>query len=147
MSAPAQVPAELVDPNKLDDASVIVFSEGLVGQPRWRRFVLLTADGQDAVGVLQSLDDAMVALMVTRPELVVPEYAVSLTAADRISLGLDSDQQPLVLTTVTVHGDLITTNLVGPLVINPHTLAAKQVVLSDPGYSTTHPVAHLGAEE
>jgi flagellar assembly factor FliW len=147
MTAPAEVRTESVSVNQLDDVSVIVFSEGLVGQPQWRRFVLLSAEDQGAVGILQSLDDEMLSMMVTWPNLVLPEYTVVLNSSDRAALELEVDEQPTVLTTVSVHGELITTNLVGPLVINPRTLAARQVVLSDGGYSTTHPLGQLGAQE
>jgi flagellar assembly factor FliW len=147
MTAPAEARTESVSLNQLDDVSVIVFSEGLVGQPRWRRFVLLNAEDQDAVGILQSLDDEMLSLMVTWPNLVLPEYKVALAPSDRAALDLEAGEQPTVLTTVSVHGEVITTNLVGPLLINPRTLAARQVVLSDGGYSTTHPLGQLGAQE
>jgi flagellar assembly factor FliW len=46
--------------------------------------------------------------------------------------------------TLTVGGDgLITANLLGPLVINPRTRRGRQLVLTESGYSTRHPVAQL----
>lgn len=146
MSALAEVGSASLDLARRNDA-VISFAEGLVGQPDWCRFVLLGGDDTEVVGVLQSVDDEALSLMVTRPTLVVPEYRVPLGAIDRAALQLDADQEPVILTTVTVHGGTITTNLMGPLLINPRTLAARQVVLTDSQYTTTYPLGQLGTED
>ena len=147
MSALAAVGSASEDLAQLNDEAVISFAEGLVGQPHWRRFVLLSGDETEVVGVLQSVDDDALSLMVTRPTLVVPDYRVPLGAVDRAALQLDADQEPVVLTTVTVHGSTITTNLMGPLLINPRTRAARQVVLTDSHYTTTYPLGTLGTED
>lgn len=147
MSALAEVGSESVDLDQLNDDAVISFADGLVGQPGWRRFVLLSGDTTDVVGVLQSVDDPALSLMVTSPTLAVPDYRVPLTTADRSALQLGADQEPVVLTTVTVHDQTITTNLLGPLLINPRTRVARQLVLTDASYSTTYPIGQLGAED
>lgn len=147
MSALAEVGSAPLDLAQLSDEAIISFPEGLVGQPDWRRFILLSGEDTDVVGVLQSVDDDALSLMVTRPTLVVPEYRVRLGAVDRAALELEADQEPVVLTTVTVHGSTITTNLMGPLLINPRTRAARQVVLTDSQYTTTYPLGQLGTED
>lgn len=147
MSALAELGSASFDLAQLNAEAIISFAEGLVGQPDWRRFVLLSGEETDVVGVLQSVDDDALSLMVTRPTLVVPEYRVRLSPVDRVALDLDADQEPVVLTTVTVHGSNITTNLMGPLLINPRTRAARQVVLTDAQYTTTYPLGQLGTED
>ena len=150
MPAPAQrdVLAPLVDlpPDAADHA--LVFPDGLVGCPEWRRFVLLTAADDDLpVASLASLDDAGVVLLVTDPRMILPEYAVSLSADDRASLGLAPGAAPTIYCTLSVAADgLITANLLGPLVVNPATRRGRQLVLTDSGYSTRHPVARLASE-
>jgi flagellar assembly factor FliW len=149
MSLSVNADAARVDLPQLNPGpeSVITFSEGLVGQPHWKRFVLLTAESDGSVGVLQSVDDERLSLLVTDPKHLLPEYVVVVSPMDWAALGLEDDEQPLVLTTLSIYGQEITTNLVGPLVINPRTREAKQIVMAEGPYSTQHPVARLSSEE
>ncbi len=148
MSAPAEASSTVVDLTRVPGDEIITFAEGLVGQPDWKRFVLLTLDEDEAgVGLLQSIDNNQLSLMVTNPSQFMPNYAVDLQESDRRDLGLGFSDQPLVLTTLSVHDQMITTNLVGPLIINMQTRAAKQLVLADSSYSTRHPVASVDAQE
>ena len=123
----------------------LVFRDGLVGFPDWRRFVLMTAEDEDLpVATLASLDDPAIELMVTDPRLLVPEYDLKLSAEDRASIGLQADTAPVIYCTLTLAADgLITANLLGPLVVNPRTREGRQFVLTDSGYTTRHPVARL----
>src|SRR2546425_12075925 len=148
MSAPAEASATVVDLACVSPEEIITFAEGLVGLPAWKRFVLLTLDESEAgVGLLQSIDNQQLSLMVTNPVQFLPSYSVALSEGDRTQLGLGADDQPLLLTTLSVHGEMITTNLAGPLVINPGTREAKQIVLADSEYSTRHPVAQVDGQE
>ena len=146
MPAPVRdVSAPLLElpPDAADHA--LVFPDGLVGCPAWRRFVLLTAADDDLpVASLASLDEDGVVLLVTDPRMIVPGYAVSLSAEDRASLGLAPGASPTIYCTLSVAADgLITANLLGPLVVNPATRRGRQLVLAESGYSTRHPVARL----
>jgi flagellar assembly factor FliW len=148
MSASAEASATVIDLDNISPEEIITFANGLVGLPQWKRFVLLTPDEEEAgVGLLQSLDNRQLSLMVTNPVQFLPEYSVDLTETDRELLSLDTTVQPLVLTTLSVHEEMITTNLVGPIVINPRTRAAKQIVLTDSSYSTRYPVAQVDCQE
>ena len=71
----------------------------------------------------------------------------ALSADDRASLGLAPGAAPTIYCTLSVAADgLITANLLGPLVVNPATRRGRQLVLTDSGYSTRHPVARLASE-
>jgi flagellar assembly factor FliW len=150
MLATAQRPAAPLSDHLPTDAAdhALVFPDGLVGFPDWRRFVLMTADDEELpVAALACLDDPAIELMVTDPRLLMPEYELKLSAEDRASIGLQADTAPIVYCTLTLAADgLISANLLGPLVINPHTRQGRQVVLTDTGYSTRHPVARLSSQ-
>jgi flagellar assembly factor FliW len=123
-------------PTGLIPDPAITFPEGLVGCPDWKRFVLLEDEDEDLpVAVLRSLDDPQVELLVTDPTLVDPEYTARLKSLH--TLGTD----PTVYCTLAISEDgLITANLMGPLVIDPVSRQGRQLVLTDSGYSTRHPV-------
>ncbi len=123
----------------------IVFANGLVGQPDWKNFVLLTPE-DGPVHLLQSTEYAELSLMVTDPFQIVPDYSITISDDDFAALGLRPDEQPRLLCTLSVYQAQITTNLLGPLVINTRTGYAKQVVVVDSPYSTRHPVASLAQD-
>jgi len=130
-----------------DSETLIVFPNGLVGQPDWKRFVLMTPEADGTIQLLQSVEQAELALMVTNPLQIIANYNVPLSRDERAVLELEADEQPTVLCTISIHSNLITTNLVGPLVVNSRNGLGTQVVVIDSPYSTRHPVAVLGAEE
>jgi len=130
-----------------DSETLIVFPNGLVGQPDWKRFVLMTPEADGTIQVLQSVEQAELALMVTNPLQIIANYDVPLSRDERAVLELEADEQPTVLCTISIHSNLVTTNLVGPLVVNSRNGLGTQVVVIDSPYSTRHPVAVLGAEE
>jgi flagellar assembly factor FliW len=123
----------------------LMFPGGLVGCADWKRFVLISDEATPLqLAYMQSLDDPNIALVVTNPSQLDPNYAAPLSLEDRADLGLADDTQPLVYCTLTVRGDgWLTANLLGPLVVNPLTGTGKQLVLVDSGYSTQFPVTQL----
>jgi flagellar assembly factor FliW len=124
-------------------ADALVFPDGLVGCQTWKNFVLLTDDEEDLpVAYLQSLDQPEVRLLVTDPRLIDGAYAAPLTDGDKTSLELDTSDNTVTYCTLTVANDGgITANLLGPLVINTRTRRGRQLVLTESGYSTRHPVS------
>lgn len=147
MTAPVAITEPVTDPAAPASDSLIVFPNGLVGQPDWTRFVLLTPEDDETIQVLQSVDDANLALMVTNPGQIIPHFNVPLSSDDRTLLDLGADEQPTLLCTISIHNNLITTNLVGPLVVNSRSGIGTQLVVVDSPYSTRHPVAKLGGHE
>jgi flagellar assembly factor FliW len=130
-------------------ADALVFPTGLVGCADWKRFVLISDDETALpLAYMQSLDDPNIALVLTTPTRLDPNFRAPLSPQDRADLGLEDGTQPLVYCTLTVGGDgWLTANLLGPLVVNPVTHTGKQLVLANSGYSTNFPVAQLGKEQ
>jgi len=123
----------------------VIFEEGFVGQPTWKRFVLIVEDSEELpVAMLQSLDDTDVTMLVADPKMVEPSYTVRLTAEDRAALALGKDGQPVLYCTLSVSADgWITANLLAPLAINPITRAGRQLVLNETAYTTKHTIAQV----
>jgi len=85
--------------------------------------------------------------MVTDPAQIIENYSVPLSGEERSVLELGTDELPTFMCTISIHNNLITSNLVGPLVVNTRNHIGTQVVVVDSPYSTRHPVAQLGAQE
>ena len=91
-------------------------------------------DGLDDTGMLyalRSLADPAVRLFVVRPEAFFEGYTPDVDVDTRTALELGDDVDPLLL--VVVHpgaeGTPTTANLLAPVMVNPATGAAAQVVL------------------
>ncbi len=101
---------------------------GLSGHPEF------TLDGLDDAGMLyalRSLADPGVRLFVVRPEAFFDGYTPTVDTETRDALALADDADPLLLVVVNPgSGDTPSTaNLLAPLMVNPATGAASQVVL------------------
>jgi flagellar assembly factor FliW len=116
----------------------LTLPEGLIGHPEWKHFVLRKSDKTVPVQLLISRDQPGLSFPVANPWLVYSDYRPQLSAADRRALGLnglDQDLEWLCLLNVESDPFRVTANLLGPLVCNPRTNEARQVVLSQSGYS------------
>jgi flagellar assembly factor FliW len=148
LTAPRPTTPSSAEPAIVQTDPSVTFQDGLIGQPAWKRFVLIVEDSEELpVAMLQSLDDPECSMLVADPKMVEPTYTVRLTAEDRAALSLGKDGQPVLYCTLSVSADgWITANLLGPLAINPVTRVGKQLVLTESSYSTTHTVAQVSSE-
>ena len=101
---------------------------GLPGHPEY------SLDGLDDAGVLyalRSLADPAVRLFVVRPEAFFEGYTPDVDASTRESLALAEGDEPLLFVVVHPGADdaPTTANLLAPVMVNPSTGAAAQVVL------------------
>lgn len=122
--------------------SEVYFPEGLVGCPDWQRFALDRSAELAPIVLLNSTEQAGLALPAVSPWLVDLEYAPQLSEADRLALqpADDADLEWLVILNIQAEPPLMTANLLGPLVINRRTGIGRQVILSLSGYSAARPV-------
>lgn len=130
------------------DGPCIRLEDGLVGRPKARRFRLEQHRQGSPFHWLRSLDEPDLALAVIYAAEHFEDYSFELPDADARQLELDGTEDALVLTTVSVdnRSRAVYTNLLGPIIVNRKTLAARQVVLADDEYCTrqvlfqsTHP--------
>lgn len=103
----------------------------LPGLPDHRDFTLDGLDDSGLLYALRSLADPDVRLFVVRPEAFFEGYSPGADADTREALALHDDDEPLLF--VVVHpggeGSPTTANLLAPVMVNPSTGAAAQVVL------------------
>ncbi len=137
----------------IDDSRSITFPSGLLGFARYTRYVLLACDAGDCRPVaeepaatfwwLQSVEAPDLAFVVTQPELFVPGYAPTLHEEhlDRLDMHDIGEAQTLII--VNKRDGILTGNLQGPLILNPHARLGEQLVLSERRFTTRFPLIEL----
>ncbi len=125
-------------------ALALHFAAGLVGFPEHRRGEVFHIGEQLPFQWLRLHGPDPLHFVVIDPAGIVPDYAPELFDDDAAALGIVTAADALVLNIVTVSGRdnaTATANLVGPVIINRHTGAARQVVIANhAAYSARHPL-------
>jgi flagellar assembly factor FliW len=128
------------------DHCVVRMPLGLLGFEQYKSFTLYTRPTEEPFLRLQAVGNPKLAFLVVSPFIAVPEYRPTIPNEDAEFLALQSPEDALVVTIVTVRGPgRATVNLKGPIVLNRHTLTAKQIIpLNAPTFSVAHPLPVRG---
>lgn len=128
------------------ERDIVTFPAGLPGFEHARRFVVLAAPDLAPLKRLQSIEDASVSFVVVDPRLVEPSFQYPVNDQDWQPLLADRGVELVWLCMIVVGPDgAVTANLAAPVVIDPVSMRALQLLRADPPYSFAHPV--LAAEE
>lgn len=122
----------------VSDEAMLTFPEGILGFESVHTYCLLEHAPKSPFLWLQAITDPSLAFVVIDPFDFVLEYDIAICDADADFLQLSSPEDVRVMTIVTFNGQDVTTNLVGPLVVNARRRVARQVVLADSRYTTRH---------
>lgn len=127
------------------EEKVITMPQGLLGFPDKRRFFIIQEKKTMPFVWYQSLDNPALAVVMVDPWLFKPDYQLDLELAiQAMGWNGDGDQVPLecyvIITIPRGAPEKMTANLMGPVVLNPNTREAVQVVLSDESYSFKYPL-------
>ena len=130
-------------------SAIYTFPEGLPGFPDEKVFAVLE-NGLDNTPFswLQSTQDGRLSFLTIDPTAIFADYTVALSDDDTTTLQAEWPQQLLLLCIVTVpEGGLkqATVNLKAPVVLNPATKLAAQIVTDNPAYQIRQPLFGEGA--
>jgi flagellar assembly factor FliW len=114
---------------RVENEKVIYFSNGLLGFPELKRFVIMDF-GDTPLKWLQSVDQPDVAFIVAEPRTIMPDFKVEVDAVNRQSLQLERDEDLEVLVVLRVEGDRVVANLRGPQMINSRIMLGIQAVVN-----------------
>ena len=122
------------------ETQIYTFRDGLPGFPDVKRFAILANPQGGAFQWMQAADLAALAFVITDPVLFFPGYKITARAEELVSVELADVSGGIVLVILTVPKNPveITANLLGPLLFNAKAKLARQVVQTDPQYSTKH---------
>jgi len=122
---------------------VLSLADPLPGFPGFRDFALVAADAGGLVFWLQSVAPDGPRFLTVPAAPYFPEYAPALPRAACAELGIDDATSADVYLLITVPDGNVseaTANLRAPLVVNPATNRARQIVLTDGGLPIRQPL-------
>ncbi len=132
---------------EIDDSKIISFPNGIIGFPDLKKFVLMFDEekGTDTIKWLQSIDEPSFAMPVMDPLIVCPDYKPEVDRTTVDVIGELSNEDLLVLVTVTVPHDLkqMTVNLMGPFIINVKECKAVQTIVDNDDYPVKFPIYEI----
>jgi flagellar assembly factor FliW len=142
MVAPAPVDGGTVADTHAIEIPVIDMVRPMPGFPDHRRFALVQLDGGGDLCTLTSLDEPEVRFLVVPPAAFFPDYAPEV--GDDVVADLDIEQASDVLVLVVLNAGSslqdTTANLAAPVLVNPTTRRAGQVVLDEAGLPVAAPL-------
>ncbi|WP_238408599.1 flagellar assembly protein FliW [Pimelobacter simplex] len=117
------------------DLPVIELAHPMPGFPDDARFALVRLDEDGVLHGFRSLDSQDLQFVVVPPAPFYPDYALDLDDETVTELGIDESSAADVLVLLVVRAGATladtTVNLRAPLVVNPATRRASQVILDD----------------
>lgn len=125
-----------------EEKNIVTFTKGIPGFNELKKFTLLDLEEYEPFKLLQSLEDDEISLIVTSPYEFFNDYEIKLSEETIKNLNIDSPDQVMILTTVTLNSDVkkITTNLQGPIVINTSNNFGEQIILDNSKYKVKSPL-------
>ena len=127
---------------------LIHFPDGVFGFPELHDYLPLSLDESEdnPVTIFQSVENPYIAFVVIDPFSLDPDYDPELSSEELSYLGVDSTDA-LTFQVICVLKDNYlenTVNMKCPLVVNPETQQAMQVILSNGGYQYRHRLDSFG---
>lgn len=125
-----------------EDKDIITFKKGVLGFDQLRKFFLVDLKDTEPFKLLHSLEDEEVGFIVTSPYEFFDDYEINLNNEAINNLNIQSSQEVVILTTITLNSDIkkITTNLQGPIIINISNNLGEQIIVDNSKYKVKEPL-------
>jgi flagellar assembly factor FliW len=123
-----------------DEAQIFSFPMGLLGFAQRKEFVIVDHEGTAPFKWMQSLEDPMLAFVLSDPLLFYPQYQAQIHKNDLIAIDADKEENLVlsVIMTIPENTKDISANLCAPLIFNLENRKGMQFVLSDRRYPVKH---------
>jgi flagellar assembly factor FliW len=133
---------------EISDDKILTFEDGIIGFPDLKHFTLIHDEekGTDAgIRYFQSIEEPAFAMPVMNPLMVCEDYNPQVSEEFLSSLGNITDENIVVLVTVTVPTDLtkMTVNLQGPIIINSDEKKGAQIIVEGNDYPVKFPIYEI----
>lgn len=132
-----------------EENSVITFTEGMLGLPSFKKFLLLESENIKPFYRLQCVDEPGIGFLLIDPVFVDMEYHEFVKSMDKDSTYIDENGEYVILVVckAATDGEDITANLVAPVVINYNSNLGYQLVLIDSPYDVRHSLAQVSTRK
>jgi len=133
---------------KIDSTNILKFQYGLPGFENEKEFILLPLEENSTFQVLQSVQTAELAFIITNPYDITANYSFDIEEATIKALQLEDEKEVVVFTIVSLKETIAksTVNLKAPIVLNTTNKKAKQVILNNEDYSIRHLISSESKE-
>jgi len=118
------------------DEDVLLFPKGIPGFEDRRNWVI-TGEADDDIKWLQSIEDGGLALAVSHPRSIDPDYNVSVSRQDLNLIETDSLELVGILVVLTIPSDApwnARANMRAPILVNSDKRLGRQVIVSEDSY-------------
>ncbi len=121
------------DEISVNDNDVIRFVGGMYGFEQYTEYVILKDNPEDDIMFLQSLTNADLSFVLIDPYSIIQEYTPYLNEddLDELQVKSEADLKYLVIAIIKENIKDSVVNLKSPVVLNPITREAKQVILQN----------------
>lgn len=130
------------DDVSISEQDIIYFKEGIFGFENFKKYIIIEFEsGSDNLLCLQSIDDEELAFVLMNPFNLMSEYKPQLSDSDIEDLDIDENTEGVLYYVICVVKDSIsesTVNMKCPIVINPKSKMAKQIILDSEEYNFKH---------
>lgn len=125
-----------------EETDIVRFDQGIIGFPELSNFIILTPEGNTPFKWMQSIDNLDITFVIINPQLVVPDYKITINRSDIKNLKAESVDNIEFYSIITIPENPkdMTVNLLGPIILNTENRTAKQIALEKTSYSTKHRV-------
>ena len=123
---------------EFSEDSVVRVIGGLIGLSGYENFIIIRYEDDSPFYWLQCVDEPELALVMVNPLLFKADYdpTIPLSVTQELDIQAASELTVFVIVTIPAGNPQdMTANLLGPLVVNPRSRRAKQLVLDDRLYS------------
>ena len=120
--------------NQSESRSEIQLPQGLFGFAEIRKMELVYDQEELPFMWLREQNKNGLAFIVIEPGGIIPDYSVEISDADVELLGITGSDDTMILNIVTLPSEQsskISVNLVGPVIVNRNSLAAKQCIINN----------------
>ena len=133
---------------EIEEDKIIQFTQGILGFPKEKKYILFPHKDSKIFFWLQSIERPELAFVGIDPFLVKPDYEFVISDKVEKELEIEDPTDINVITLVTIpkrshKPELITVNLLGPIVVNARKRLARQLVLDPNKYQVDFPIGTL----
>lgn len=125
-----------------EEEDILFFKKGIPGFENLTKFIIFPAEENELFSILHSIENADVGFVIMSPFLVKEDYEFQLSDDKLMELNINSKDEIVVYTTVTLYTDIkkITTNLKAPIIINRKGKLGEQIILDKENYLIKYPL-------